>query len=1624
MAKIISKYSQAKNLQVEYTNQQEYMDAVAAQQNPKIAGDVTTPYTFLEWYKRNVGIIPGEEFKQYNEYLKNWYSNRYTPANTVTSVRADYISLLQQLALILKDEDDTAWMADINYNDNLELEDAIPFFARKLKEIAIYIVNKREALKRAKLKYNMVGTSNALEKLFYEYLLKAFTQKDFVVNVPEQEMWATFPELSAVKNGFQINIQELYDDSSYFDKDPTMPASAYFDTTDLTLSAYYVNTLTYQESAINWLFSTGFANLCADNPLIWTLSDMLNEYDVTTTTQLPLSVFEMPDKKTLNVYDQFKLPEKYLGENQYFLSGGYFTLKTKDFVYDLQAGNTWFYWPSGEYFREIPEEIYDRISLSSTALIDNGATGGLTYQDSDRIFVQMGNAISGAWLRSSLLSTILQTMSAVIPNRQHLVFRFPYPGYGISGEGLDWTGKQLSNIDTTFVYLDDTTQKEILDLYWSNVTPVSTFSDISIHNTALIDNGSTASQTYKDADKISVRECANDDKLHDLNPNSVYSDGFDYTWLYKILNTDLPIKTNQNYIYWPLLTYQLGETFPLQIPTSQCIPISLSSINVENTMIGARAGYGLYDSDIIYKLDSATGYALACSFLSGVDLNTLVPNASGKIQPSFTLKCKPGAYEQFVWQDSNTQINNTTITHKNHQLDCPYIQAEHESIFNSSGKTLEELGRTNTGMSNYKLCNCKAIWYSPLGHPGSRYDEYDEMADIIFTDTQFPSAFDINTWRGRDNQPYYQSQDFAWFQLTGTNLEPDVGWGNGMWTTGAGTSTFTLSTGVIYKYLRANLRRAPGELFVGAVPNLIIKQQHYNTPKTTWMKAALQSDGSWGKTNDVSDMVLTPGDYLLYDHMDSNWYCLTSIGTYGQSYAYTASAVGTTPWSNYTYVTSGHVLKFNWPSTFYIDGPSAVRAQFQAITWYAQTPSGIYTANNISPDTMFTILAETPGIYTITAVAIDVNSGSYTYTDVPAVTVVNEELGMSPSGFLDITTIYNDRLNFIINIPLSGWNYGTHCYDGISYGGRPFWAKAYDDDSSDTKQKGTNVFGGGIKSNIDDYTLITQPTIATIQLSSDCVIDYNNVSNDDITWIQPINFTTNINNRQWNKLIINTNVISPLSTYLFNINEELIASATNESSDIVLYQHPDSTFINYWAVNPFTWTQNLTDSTVGIPPTGGLWTPVTTGVLVETIVPYANLTNRHYPTIASMPYLTNLYSTEDSGGYFIPRMLGISTYIGSNYENVIDLSKLTTSDNRGLSGTFQDIANYTSSRGLTQRTQVNPVSTNSIDSSWTKANLTEGNKAGMVVKNTEYQEFIPYQTKYESTGRNFNGLRTQNDSYDPWIGTIDNIWEDPTNFPANFRNEYPIEAWYNNQLPTDKLIYQWKTDIFGNQYVLLKDNNNRIYTKRSATGQIWVRDQNGKTSTASMALSNVYDNLTVISPQVSADLTNNKISNFELWFDTLMIQTTGYLLFSKLEFDYDTNTIYSIADNVNIINLSADSGGYFAGTWLFDESKLVTICNLVSTATSIYPELYVLNLDSNNLRKEYSPFTSMQNQMSALRLTAIEDPVFTYNNSTKNYKLAFIGYGSGYGTGMVVNVMTINGSIPGYDISVTSIIPT
>ena len=135
--------------------------------------DNLTPYTLIEWIN-NTSIDYSnidEAIPLYDEYLRKWNNSieQYDNINTVDT-KTIYINLLKEITLTHTTEEEKRHFQNTDFNNAAELDIILPFYARKIKEIILYIVKQRELMKYQKSRFSIRASNSGVERLILDHL--------------------------------------------------------------------------------------------------------------------------------------------------------------------------------------------------------------------------------------------------------------------------------------------------------------------------------------------------------------------------------------------------------------------------------------------------------------------------------------------------------------------------------------------------------------------------------------------------------------------------------------------------------------------------------------------------------------------------------------------------------------------------------------------------------------------------------------------------------------------------------------------------------------------------------------------------------------------------------------------------------------------------------------------------------------------------------------------------------------------------------------------------------------------------------------------------------------------------------------------------------------------------------------------------------------------------------------------------------------------------------------------------------------------------------------------------------------------------------------------------------------
>lgn len=1527
--------------------------------------DVNAPFSYKDWFDSHQGIIPGQEFKQYNEYLVEWYKLKSEQdVDFKLNLKLNYLALLKQIQLFFTNEEAENWYNQVNLENEKELLLAIPYFAKKLKDIALYYLQLRNNVKESRLRYNQTGTSFGIIQQIQKQILTNYTKApNTSISIPSS-IWRNVPELSSVKDFISVQIEELYDTQDYLDQVPTLPVSAYYNVNDVELQEFLASK-GLQLSDTEWVYKIGMNSLSATYP-------NLSSEDI---SQLSLQI-----------------AEKYLGQNKFTSTVTGFSAKKDFYDINISEGNNSFYWPQGSYrFKTEVLPRYEEVDINNSGL-DSLATAGSSIEFADTIFVETNRGLSGAWFRNHLYDYRKDNLEALIEPSSKTTFRFPFPGYGLSAEDIEWTGYGLV-YQPQFFFLNEDIQQNIANSYWSGNISLTSTAPLKINDTTLIESGAYPNINYNQADRITVWS-----DPPEYN-NSSFSGDVTETWLYRMNQTDISIGfAGDSVIVWPYEKIDPLQDFPDYYPqnlTDVCTTLPVSSINF---------GYGvasqdLTGADVIYKITNyrhTSDQATECCWLSGETLENASSNLIFNKQNNFQLLLPPGEFVSFVWPGNNdTNIEEVFRTFE-HQPDCGFAKANNPTYL------------------DFELCDCRQVMFVPFGHPGEEYNDYNKFTDFIVEGNYIPGVTDLTE--------YVSTSAFAWYK---TNSK--IGFGDGRWVSGDSNSnnSFYLQEGKIYTYYRALIQKQPEEDIL--LPDYVVRYKLNQDTNSTgqWIQAKRNSDNKWVSTGVPSTMTLTPGDTFIYSRAGSVSYSITGENIESVDISENRGSI----WSNYDYITISSELNKQVFITYpYNVVFNSTQSQTPAISldqvvsiqqWEVTSPTGQKKYFKNTPAFSFT--PGTTGLYSVAVTAVTssqippkvvlaglsgtfyyANTGFYVFTNIPQITA-EPALQSVPS-----LTSYNTPVpGYTLNTKLYGWNYSTGKFNlfarSVNAGAKPYWGKSYIEKDESTKFKGVRAWGNPQRF-LDVHNVVSQPEISELILNTGNKIEYTRNYPSPLTWIQPVDLTITVDTNTWCHLEFDT-TNSNLAYFLENYKNELIVNPTTIPSQIKFSNFIDNkpAEIYYNAITPFTW--NITATPV-IPET--VYASVSTVPGLIAAAPWANLTNRFYPTVAAYPAINNLYSDIDRGGFFVPKNLGASVYIDQDYTATIDLSS------SALSSVFQDITKQYDGRGLTRINQPTPYTNFTENNIWLKEPTVAGPIAGTIKKNIfkKHQKFIPYQSAYESNPRLNIGMLTPTSRQSPWTGEEDSVWGDLQNYPLSPTGELNVQTWADSQIlkQSGLQIDNWCTDVFGNQYGLYKAlSGSSPYTRKFIPGEIWVRKNSQFTSPSYISLKDVFDtyqNTTLIN-----ELTGKGIRKIDIFFDTLLIETSGTIIFEKINYDYTNDNIFSLIDEARYISLampvSANLDREFANTnlnsytfaragetWFFPNEKIViqSVCGLKDG--KLTPELYQLDLNSLIFRKVFpvnnNDITTI-NELTNLGLVSIDPPTLSYNVFRKEYLLTILG---------------------------------
>ena len=283
------------------------VDSITIVGNTSVAKDYQQPFSFSSWLAsfRQYNETPQIYLDLYRNYLSDWYivKNKTILTNEQLIVLS-YISIFYDLKLTYFTTDEKRFLTTLDYNNKEDIDIAIPFFARKIKQICVDLSNLRETVKAQPVRLNLGGTSESISKLLFESLITSYADTDLQPMFNKQGI-----DQQYILDNTKISIEELYDDTNYY------TLSGYNEVLSITQNLFLdINSsILEQLSSVDYIIPELSESLLIVPPLSTSDLQSLYNNDFINTINDGLS-------SNLNLNNTAQLILGFTGSNYYYLS--------------------------------------------------------------------------------------------------------------------------------------------------------------------------------------------------------------------------------------------------------------------------------------------------------------------------------------------------------------------------------------------------------------------------------------------------------------------------------------------------------------------------------------------------------------------------------------------------------------------------------------------------------------------------------------------------------------------------------------------------------------------------------------------------------------------------------------------------------------------------------------------------------------------------------------------------------------------------------------------------------------------------------------------------------------------------------------------------------------------------------------------------------------------------------------------------------------------------------------------------------------------------------------------------------------------------------------------------------
>lgn len=407
--------------------------------------------------------------------------------------------------------------------------------------------------------------------------------------------------------------------------------------------------------------------------------------------------------------------------------------------------------------------------------------------------------------------------------------------------------------------------------------------------------------------------------------------------------------------------------------------------------------------------------------------------------------------------------------------------------------------------------------------------------------------------------------------------------------------------------------------------------------------------------------------------------------------------------------------------------------------------------------------------------------------------------------------------------------------------------------------------------------------------------------------------------------------------------------------------------------------------------TGSTTTSIVSGILFSVKdegAPTLNLLNRQFPSTATVPNLDYIYTEYEIGRFFLPQHTGLLIHNTPYKSFKINTDNLKPNTIYAFPDPY--VVGNVSFNSQTDNDLIPLIYT--IDLEWNKKSRSEQFSFGDVLSNSYNQLYYGYQSETQDLQKDIVGINKTFDNIEFWTGEKQELWSNPDLWPGLSQVEsLPYIQRQNSLLVGDKTPVYWGSDIFGNEFGVLKQVSDlrSLSTLSYNDGGVIPGSETIGLCAEYIAEKSLYakkniipgtlyykNNFTTLLTEASSSLSaifykypnniQNEIYNevlyFNLYFDTFVIETTNFVIIDSFNYDYTSNRVIATNSNGTYFSKYINSRKLeaFAGEWYSekDNSLYISFLRLQPTLSGsnyrlLYPEIYKSTLSQINFKRVY-----------------------------------------------------------------------